>query len=115
MTHPQLLKLPAGPFLSANEIAAGIDPWRAAGIDTGDARYLVVAEILDTVASEFNERGAILWDTNKIIWTRWHEKLPEILDTTDALTATGAAQRLLDEIRDLLARPWFKSTGRGDA
>jgi hypothetical protein len=106
-------KLPLGPFPSAGEIADAIDPWRTVGIDSGDARYLLVAEVLDAVSSEFSERGAIPWKSNQLIWARWNEKLPRIISAADAPDGAREAHCLLSDVLNVLARPWTEANGGG--
>jgi hypothetical protein len=103
MTRAQPGDLPEGPFVSADDITAAVGPWRAAGLDTGDARYLVVSDILETVTAEFNELGHLPTEMLQRIWASWRQQLPQVTKPQDPVTGTQAAERLRREIVELLA------------
>lgn len=83
-----------------------VKPWRSAASETGDARYLKVAETLEAIAAEFEDRGCIPRRQFEQIWSALRRDLPRIRDAFDARTAMPLADMLYREITSILSVPW---------
>lgn len=89
-----------------SERQLALEPWRSAASETGDARYLIVAETLNAIAAEFEDRGCIPQPRFELIWSVLRRELPRIRDAADAQTAAPLADMLLREVTLQLAEPW---------
>lgn len=89
-----------------SERQLAVEPWRSAASETGDARYLLVAETLNAIAAEFEDRGCIPRHRFEQIWSALRSGLPRIRDAADARTATPLADVLYHEVALLLSEPW---------
>ena len=89
-----------------SERQLAVEPWRSAALETGDARYLVVAEALEAVTAEFEDRGCIPRRQFEQVWSALRRDLPRIRDASDARTAMPLADMLYREITSILSVPW---------
>ncbi len=89
-----------------SERQLAVEPWRSAASETGDARYLVVADTLKAIATGFEVRGCLPQRQFERIWSALRRDLPRIRDASDAKTAMPLADMLHREIASILSEPW---------
>lgn len=93
-----------------SERQLAVEAWRSAASETGDARYLVVAETLEAIAAEFEVRGCLPQRQFEQIWSALRRELPRIRDASDARIAMPLADMLHREITSILSESWPQET-----
>lgn len=91
-------------FQSERQLA--VEPWHSAGLETGDARYFIVADTFKAIAAEFEDRGCIPEPQFEQIWSALRSGLPRIRDAADPEVAAPLADTLFREVTSVLSGPW---------
>jgi hypothetical protein len=93
-----------------SERQRAVEPWRRAFEESGDARYWFVAQAFEAIAAEFREHDRVPESWFQPVWLALRGALPRIRDASEPRAGVLMAESLLNEVNDLLSRPWPRVT-----